>query len=39
MPVRDVKQTVHNAILVEKVPYTFVDIGFWHQVAFPPVPR
>ncbi|KAF2116486.1 hypothetical protein BDV96DRAFT_644921 [Lophiotrema nucula] len=38
MAVRDTKEIVHNAILVAKLPYTFVDIGFWHQFSFPPVP-
>jgi hypothetical protein len=39
MALRDVKEVVLNTILVEKVPYTVIDVGFWHQLSFPKVPR
>lgn len=39
MQVRDTKETVFNAVLVAKVPYTIVDVGFWYQASFPTVPR
>jgi hypothetical protein len=39
MALRDAKEVVLNAILVAKVPYTAIDVGFWHQLSFPTVPR
>jgi len=38
MQLRDVKEVILNAILVAKLPYTAVDVGYWYQVNFPRVP-
>jgi hypothetical protein len=38
MHLRDLKEDVHAAIFRNKIPYTIVDIGFWHQLSFPTVP-
>jgi len=38
MQLRDVKEVILNAILVAKLPYTVVDVGYWYQVSLPRVP-
>lgn len=38
MQLRDAKEEVYNLILKLQLPYTIIDIGFWHQLSFPPLP-
>jgi hypothetical protein len=38
MLLRDEKEDVYNRVLYHKLPYTFVDVGFWHQISFAKVP-
>ena len=38
MMLRDEKEVVYSAIFCAKVPYTIVDVGFWHQISFPRLP-
>jgi hypothetical protein len=38
MLLRDEKETVYNRVLYHHLPYTFVDVGFWHQISFTKVP-
>ncbi|KAK4977957.1 hypothetical protein LTR42_002332 [Elasticomyces elasticus] len=35
---RDVKEIVYNHIKTLHLPYTIVDVGWWYQIAFPPLP-
>ncbi|KAF2112812.1 isoflavone reductase family protein [Lophiotrema nucula] len=35
MSLRDDKEVVYQRILREKVPYTIIDVGYWHQISFP----
>lgn len=32
---RDQKDEVNNHIFKLKLPYTYIDTGFWHQISFP----
>jgi len=38
MDLRDKKEKVHERIWYHHLPYTIVDIGFWHQISFPELP-
>jgi nucleoside-diphosphate-sugar epimerase len=38
MLLRDEKEKVYNRVLYHRLPYTFIDVGFWHQISFPRVP-
>lgn len=38
MQLRDVKEEVYNHIKRIYLPYTVIDVGYWHQVSFPSVP-
>ncbi|KAI9711846.1 MAG: hypothetical protein M1820_001991 [Bogoriella megaspora] len=38
MELRDEKQKVYQAIWKAHLPYTVIDVGFWHQISFPPLP-
>jgi hypothetical protein len=35
MTLRDQKEEVHNRIFQHKIPYTIIDVGYWHQVSVP----
>lgn len=35
---RDEKEEVHDRIFLNKVPFTIVDVGYWHQISYPSVP-
>ena len=32
------KQTVYQEIWKARVPYTIIDVGYWHQFSFPSIP-
>jgi hypothetical protein len=38
MHLRDWKEEVHAGIFRNKIPYTIVDVGYWHQLSYPSVP-
>ncbi|KAF2398568.1 NAD(P)-binding protein [Trichodelitschia bisporula] len=38
MYMRDEKERVYQALWVAKVPYTIIDVGFWHQISFLTLP-
>jgi hypothetical protein len=38
MMIRDEKETVHDRIFLQKVPFTIVDVGYWHQISYPTLP-
>ncbi|ETN41807.1 uncharacterized protein HMPREF1541_03744 [Cyphellophora europaea CBS 101466] len=38
MLIRDEKEQVHDRIFFQKVPFTIIDVGFWHQLSFPWLP-
>jgi nucleoside-diphosphate-sugar epimerase len=38
MNLRDQKEIVYQRIWQHKLPYTIVDVGFWHQLSFFKVP-
>lgn len=38
MTIRDEKETVHDRIFFQHVPYTIVDVGYWHQISWPQLP-
>ncbi|KAF2015805.1 NAD(P)-binding protein [Aaosphaeria arxii CBS 175.79] len=38
MFLRDEKEKVYQRLWYHRIPYTIVDVGFWHQICFPPVP-
>jgi hypothetical protein len=35
MHLRDEKETVYKRIWYHHLPYTIVDVGFWHQISWP----
>jgi hypothetical protein len=35
MTLRDHKEEVHDKIFQHKIPYTIIDVGYWHQISFP----
>ncbi len=35
---RDDKELVYQRIWQQKVPYTIIDIGYWHQMGWPRIP-
>jgi len=35
MALREVKETVRQAVKNSGIPYTFIDVGWWYQVALP----
>jgi hypothetical protein len=35
MSLRDEKEEVHDRIFQHKIPYTIIDVGYWHQISFP----
>ncbi|KAJ7819090.1 hypothetical protein B0H14DRAFT_3738323 [Mycena olivaceomarginata] len=35
---RDAKEQVYQDIWKQYVPYTIIDIGYWHQISFPTLP-
>lgn len=32
------KQIVYQEIWKARIPYTIIDVGFWHQISFPSIP-
>ncbi|KAL1968344.1 hypothetical protein VTN77DRAFT_1873 [Rasamsonia byssochlamydoides] len=38
MMIRDEKETVYQHIWKLYLPYTIIDVGFWHQLSFPRLP-
>ena len=38
MMIRDEKELVHDHIFRERVPYTIIDVGFWHSISHPRLP-
>ncbi|KAJ7055592.1 hypothetical protein C8F01DRAFT_1030149 [Mycena amicta] len=38
MLIRDDKETVYQHIFQLYLPYTIIDVGYWHQISFPSVP-
>ncbi|KAF7320785.1 NmrA domain-containing protein [Mycena chlorophos] len=38
MHIRDEKEAVYQHIFKLYLPYTIIDVGFWHQISFPRVP-
>jgi hypothetical protein len=38
LKIRDDKEIAFDAPLQLKLPYTIVDVGFWHQISYPRVP-
>lgn len=38
MTLRDGKEVAYQDILKLKLGYTFIDVGFWHQISYPSVP-
>lgn len=38
MMLRDAKEEIHNLIFQLHLPYTIIDVGFWHVLSFPPLP-
>ncbi|KAK6971953.1 glycoside hydrolase [Favolaschia claudopus] len=38
MPMRDTKEQVYQEIWKAHLPYTIIDVGFWHQLSFPTLP-
>ncbi|KAI9375171.1 hypothetical protein BJX61DRAFT_531808 [Aspergillus egyptiacus] len=32
------KEEIYNEIKRVVLPYTILDVGFWHQISFPPIP-
>jgi hypothetical protein len=35
---REEKEIVYSRILYHKIPYTIIDVGYWHQISFFSVP-
>ncbi|KAJ7620490.1 hypothetical protein DFH06DRAFT_1285687 [Mycena polygramma] len=38
MKMRDEKEEVYQEIRKQFLPYTIIDVGYWHQISFPTVP-
>lgn len=38
MALRDQKEEVFHRVWYHKIPYTIVDVGYWHQISVPRVP-
>ncbi|KAI9655128.1 MAG: hypothetical protein M1821_005611 [Bathelium mastoideum] len=38
MRLREHKEVVYQEIFKQHVPYTIIDVGWWHQISFPTVP-
>ena len=38
MHLRDDKEVVYQRIWQQKVPYTIIDVGYWHQISIPRLP-
>jgi len=38
MELRDMKEKVYQSLWYHHIPYTIIDVGFWHQISFPRVP-
>ena len=38
MLIRDDKEKVYNHVFRNRLPYTIIDVGFWHQISFPRLP-
>ena len=38
MDLRNQKEQVHQRIWYHHVPYTIIDVGFWHQLSWPELP-
>lgn len=38
MIIRDDKELVHDRIFFRHLPYTIIDVGYWHQISFPWLP-
>lgn len=38
MAIRDDKETVHDRIFLQHLPYTIVDVGYWYQISCPSLP-
>nr|GAT48888.1 predicted protein [Mycena chlorophos] len=38
MTTRDEKEVVYQEIFKAHLPYTIIDVGYWHQISFPGVP-
>lgn len=38
MKIRDDKEVAYTQVLVNHLPYTIIDVGYWHQISIPAVP-
>ncbi|KAL5340501.1 hypothetical protein BJX70DRAFT_109821 [Aspergillus crustosus] len=38
MLLRDEKEEIYNEIKLLEVPYTIIDVGYWYQISYPPLP-
>jgi hypothetical protein len=38
MNLRDEKEEVHKRIWYHHLPYTIIDVGYWHQISWPVIP-
>jgi hypothetical protein len=38
MKLRDDKEEVYQRIWLQHLPYTIIDIGYWHQISWPRLP-
>lgn len=38
MALRESKETVHRRIWYHHLPYTIIDVGYWHQISWPRLP-
>ncbi|KAF1991460.1 NAD(P)-binding protein [Aulographum hederae CBS 113979] len=38
MMLRDHKEEVHDRMFLHKLPFTIIDVGYWHQISFPRLP-
>ncbi|KAF7342394.1 Glycoside hydrolase [Mycena venus] len=38
MALRDSKEEVYQEIWKQFLPYTIIDVGYWHQISFPTLP-
>lgn len=38
MALRDDKEEIFHRVWYHKIPYTIIDVGFWHQISVPKIP-
>lgn len=38
MPLRDLKEAVHDLIFAQKLGFTIIDVGYWYEISYPRVP-